>query len=67
MDDYFHYIWIIHFRAKSDFIDVYLAFESYVQRKFDKIITGEFVKNRLSSHSQQHRFFHQVFFPYTPE
>ena len=60
MDDYSHYIWIITLRAKFDFIDVYLAFESYVHRQFDRKIKifhsnggGEFVNKRLSLHFQQ--------------
>ena len=73
MDDYSHYIWLIPLRAKSNFIDVYLAFESYVQRQFDKKIKifhsnggGEFVNKRLVSHFQQQGIVHQLSYPHTP-
>jgi hypothetical protein len=50
-------MWIIPLRTKSEFFDVYLAFEHYVQRQFSKKIKifhtdggGEFVNKRLESH-----------------
>lgn len=74
IDDYSHYIWLHPLRSKSDFVDVYLAFESYVQRQFDKKIKvfhsdggGEFVNNRLSSHFRKEGIIHQLSCPHTPE
>lgn len=73
IDDYSHYIWLHPLRSKSDFVDVYLAFESYVQHQFDKKIkvfhsdgSGEFVNNRLSSHFRQEGIIHQLSCPIHP-
>jgi len=74
VDDYSHYMWIIPLRAKSEFFDVYLAFENYVQRQFNRKIKifhtdgeGEFVNKRLESHFQQQEIIHYLSCPYTPE
>lgn len=72
VDDYSHYQ-IIHLRAKSDFLDVYLVFESYVQRQFDKRIKvfhsddDKFVNQKLSSYFQQQGIVHQLSCPRTHE
>lgn len=74
VDDYSHYMWIIPLRTKSDFFYVYLTFEHYVQRQFNKKIKifhtdggGEFVNKRLESHFQQQGIIHHLSCPYTPE
>lgn len=74
MDDYSHYMWLIPLRAKSELADVYLAFEAYVQRQFNRKIRifhtdggGEFVNKRLEYHFQQQGIIHQHSCPHTPE
>lgn len=74
VDDYSHYMWLIPLRAKYELIDVYLAFEAYMQRQFNRKIKifhtdggGEFVNKRLESHFQQQGIIHQLSCPHTPE
>ena len=74
VDDFSKYTWIIPLQHKSDFVNVYLAFEQYVNRQFNKKIKvfhsdggGEFINFKLSSHFLSIGIIHQVSCPYTPE
>ena len=74
VDDYSYYVWLIPLCAKSNFIDVYLAYEIYLKLQFEKKIKifhsdggGEFVNKRLALHFQQQGIVHQLSYPHTPE
>jgi transposase InsO family protein len=74
VDDFSKYTWIIPLHNKSDFLTVFIAFEKYVSRQFNKQIKvfhsdggGEFINSKLSSHFRSTGIVHQVSCPYTPE
>lgn len=74
VDDFSKYTWIVPMRNKSDFYDVYIAFEKYVLRQFNKQIKnfhsdggGEFINTKLSTYFLSTGIVHQVSAPYTPE
>jgi hypothetical protein len=72
--DFSKYTWIIPLKLKSEFTNIYLAFEQYAKRQFNKQIKvfhsdggGEFVNSKHSSHFLSTGVIHQVSCPYTPE
>jgi len=74
VDDFSKYTWIIPLQNKSDFLTVYLSFEKYVSRQFNKQIKvfhsdggGEFINSKLAGHFRSTGIVHQVSCPYTPE
>ncbi|KAJ6866233.1 Retrovirus-related Pol polyprotein from transposon TNT 1-94 [Populus alba x Populus x berolinensis] len=74
VDDFSKYTWIIPLHNKSDFLTVFISFETYVSRQFNKQIKvfhsdggGEFINSKLSSHFRSTGIVHQVSCPYTPE
>jgi len=59
---------------KSDFVNVYLSFEQYVKKQYNKEIKvfhsdgiGEFINSKLSTHFHSISIVHLVFYPYTPK
>ncbi|CAA7049703.1 unnamed protein product [Microthlaspi erraticum] len=74
VDNYSRYSWLFPLKMKSDFVDVFIAFQKQVENQFGKKIKtfqsdggGEFVNTRFRNHLQQHGITHLLSCPATPQ
>lgn len=73
VDDHSRYSWFYPLKFKSDFYEVFIRFQKYVENQFNKKIKvfqsdggGEFMSSRLRVHFHKCGIFHQKSCPYTP-
>ncbi|KAJ9552406.1 LOW QUALITY PROTEIN: hypothetical protein OSB04_016451 [Centaurea solstitialis] len=73
VDDYSRFTWMFPLRAKSEFFNVFLQFQTFVENQFTCKIKvfqsddgGEFTNARLQQHFQKCGIHHAMSCPYTP-
>ena len=73
VDNHSRFSWFYPHKFKSDFFEVFIRFQKYVENQFNKRIKvfqsdggGEFTSSRLQLHFQNCGILHQKSCPYTP-
>lgn len=74
VDDFSRYSWLFPLKAKSDFFQVFVAFQKQVENQLNTMIKvfqsdggGEFMSHNMRNHLAAHRIKHQISCPATPQ